>query len=428
MAKSYMTKFVEYVKTCKDNLKQNLIDQGESASDNDTLDALVNRVANITPPPAPEELADRYVRDSVLPDLDEMFDNDPLRQINGGEYTACAYLVCLLYQYSSSTQQTISLNASASAPAKLVFGKSGRELEATSTSQFGFSVNEDELYELADGSQVYILKVYSKPDLLNNYGAIHNISNVYAIEVIEDDRKSASSPSYTYLRYWRYVPTYRTSTNISLSNYYRLTHTVIEGDINSVNVYYGPMPLYINGNYNGSSSTIYPYAESSAYPAKEIVVPAVSQNSAHYGDMMLDMSNFKVVQNNSSLYIPNSYQKICEGATGDSALTTIHIPNSVSDYRDTKDWFIGSSSRSFPNLRNLTISSGAFALDTSARTFYADKMRLLTKQSLANLVEGLGDRTGMSANTIRFTKLHQTMLTDEQIATLQDKNWTVTFV
>ena len=79
-------------------------------------------------------------------------------------------------------------------------------------------------------------------------------------------------------------------------------------------------------------------------------------------------------------------------------------------------------------IQNLTISPNAFGLNTTATTLYFDYFHSLTATSLGNIVNNLADRTGMTANTVRFNKMHQTILTEEQITTLQNKNWTVTFV
>ena len=95
MAKSYITRFVEYVKDCKNQLKNNLITKGQEASDTETLDSLISKVTNINLDTSIPDSSLDYVRDPNLPDVDAMFDADPLRAINGGEYAYCRYLVCL---------------------------------------------------------------------------------------------------------------------------------------------------------------------------------------------------------------------------------------------------------------------------------------------------------------------------------------------
>ena len=82
----------------------------------------------------------------------------------------------------------------------------------------------------------------------------------------------------------------------------------------------------------------------------------------------------------------------------------------------------------FLNLTDLTLSPNAFSQNTSAVTLYFDYMVNLTNESIANLVTNLADRTGKTTNTIRLPIAIGNRMTDEQITTLQNKNWTVTFV
>jgi hypothetical protein len=424
MAKSYMTKFVEYVKTCKDNLKQNLIEKGSSANENDTLDSLVNKVATITPPPSPEEVSYKYVRDSALPNLDELFESDPLRKINGGDYDACAYVVMAA---QLDAKPTISTKATSENPSKIIFGKSGRELSATSTGNVNIKPNEDEIYELTDGRRVYLVKIYANPTD-GSYGAIASSTYTYPIEIIEDDRNNTWIANDNLLEYVRQFATNR----VVLTSFMPLNkpkaNVVAEGFIGGSTLYFGEQTEY-NCDLYATSQAINLQNSNVGYPIYKAIIPSVAQNSPMYGNTYLYTPELKCFANNSEMYIPNAYTRVSDGTTNiQRNIFTLHIPNSISTFGGNTDWFLGQSSYSFPSLRNLTISPNAFVLDATARTFYADKMPMLTKQSLDNLVEGLGDRTGKSANTVRFTKYHKAMLTDEQISSLQSKNWTVTFV
>ena len=80
------------------------------------------------------------------------------------------------------------------------------------------------------------------------------------------------------------------------------------------------------------------------------------------------------------------------------------------------------------NLTDLTLSPNAFSQNTSAVTLHFDYMVNLTNESIANLVTNLADRTGKTTNTIRLPIAIGNRMTSEQITTLQNKNWTVTFV
>ena len=87
MAESYSTKFARYVKTQRDRLADKLEARGVSATDELSLSALVSQIDTLTDRPISLD------RDPNLPDIDEMFDNDTLRAVNGGEYKACYYAI-----------------------------------------------------------------------------------------------------------------------------------------------------------------------------------------------------------------------------------------------------------------------------------------------------------------------------------------------
>ena len=471
MAKSYVTKFTEYVKTCKDNLKTNLLVKGQDVTDSDTLDSLVNRVANITPPPAPSSTPVGYVRDSNLPDIDELFDTDTERSVNGGEYVTCAYLVCYLYPYSSTeNQQNIGLYGSTTYPAKIVFGKSNREITSTNTSSFNFVVNEDELYTLEDGRKVYLLKCYSNYKLSqtssSGYNVLNSIGNLYVLEQIEDtvtgyDHKGKNNIYVT--QYLRLIPdqiytggkgrlmgaayalrrknsTVRLDGGIYVSSYSHLNITLPAGE------------FIVNGDilFN-TSSWAYVNIVSDIYTCYgSYVIPSISQNSPNYGKTYVSFqgvtSNGNYTPNTGlildiegSITIPECYQAVTK-CTSSAYAKEVYLPKNVHIPASIDTTISGAPAASYQFLtgssissmcmfiQNLTISPNAFGLNTTAITLYFDYFHSLTATSLGNIVNNLADRTGMTANTVRFNKMHQTMLTEEQITTLQNKNWTVTFV
>ena len=104
----------------------------------------------------------------------------------------------------------------------------------------------------------------------------------------------------------------------------------------------------------------------------------------------------------------------------------LHIGNGLI----TPSYFNGSGSTAtyFYELTDLTLSPNAFSQNTSAIALYFDSMINLTDESITNLVTNLADRTGMTTNTIRLPIGIGNRMTQEQITTLQNKNWTVTFV
>lgn len=424
MAKSYVTKFVEYVDICKQNLKSNLAEKGSYVDDNDTLDALVNKVGSMQPPPAPDAIPSTYVRDSNLPDLDAMFDADPLRYANGGQYYSCAYGVGLYASYSTSYDVSLPMNYVSGKTTKIVFEKSGREINATSTT-VTFKLNEDDLYTLTDGTKVFVIKTYS--DYGENNQIFQSGGAWFPIEIIEDNSVSLMSFNSKYMRYYKvFVRTSAKGLNSS-SYFFPNATIIINGNITS------NLPiskeLIINGDYTGSNNYV-TFSGSQSCPIKKFIVPAVSQNANYYGSMGLTLSSTYYSQG-SEIYIPNSYTSIDTTSSTQNMplpIETLHIPNSLKNTGSTYSWFTGAGSPIFDCLFNVTMSDNAFALPTSTFTLYFDKMPNLTVASLTNIVNALADRTGKTAGTVRFTKVHQKKLTEEQISSLQSRNWTVSFV
>ena len=464
MAKSYITKFTEYTKTCKDNLKNTLKNKGITVLENDTLDTLINKVADVTPPPAPTAIPYGYTRDANLPDLDALFDADPLREVNGGEYRACAYLVCLMYPYSDvANQQNITVYGSGAYPCKIVFGKSDRELSVTSTNSYNFTVNEDEIYTLTDGRKVYILKIYTNYSKSSTsytyYKAFSSISNLYYMELICDNTQytnSINSPYTTsnshYSMYERYVaPIHDNMYFTTLVNGQCRGKIRIDGNFNTnlVQLYFFDTDVEINGDYIGTSSDVaIGFTTASAVNSlqgmgnhvarRKLIVPSVSQQATNYNNMGLSLitttnsaGNYGLLLSTDGiLIIPDGYAE-CHVSQGGSCLqcSTLHLPNTLKRYNSSGNISMsGEITVNCPNVRNLTLSPNAYGLNEKALTLEAPYyMPLLTVESIANLVTNLADRTGKTANTIKFNKFQKTLLTEEQLTTLQNKNWTVTF-
>lgn len=462
MAKSYITKFTEYTKTCKDNLKNTLKTKGIAVLENDTLDTLINKVADVTPPPAPTAIPYGYTRDANLPDLDALFDADPLREVNGGEYRACAYLVCLMYPYSDvENQQNITVYGSTKYPCKIVFGKSDRELSVTNTNAYKFTVNEDEIYTLTDGRKVYILKIYTNYSKSNTsysyYKAFNSISNLYYIELICDNANTVSGSQYTnsyshYSMYERYVaPIHDNMYFTSLVNGQCRGKIRIDGNFNttSIQLYFFDTDVEINGDYVGTNSYVNIGFSSSIsmntqqsmgnnVSRRKLIVPSVSQQATNYNNMGLtlitttsNVGNYGLLfSTDGILIIPDGYAE-CHVSSFSSCLqcSTLHLPNTLKRYNSSNDASMNDDiTVNCPNVRNLTLSPNAYGLNEKALTLEAPYyMPLLTVESIANLVTNLADRTGKTANTIKFNKFQKTLLTEEQITTLQNKNWTVTF-
>ena len=101
----------------------------------------------------------------MLPDFDEMFDNDPLRAVNGGEYLGCAYFLMYVTKdnlvgfYFSDPDST---NDSVRIPyynAHKVILSDGQEFDKP-TSQWTATVGENGIYTDSNGERYCLLKLY----------------------------------------------------------------------------------------------------------------------------------------------------------------------------------------------------------------------------------------------------------------------------
>lgn len=446
MAKSYITKFVEYVKDCKNQLKNNLITKGQEASDTETLDSLISKVTNINLDTSIPDSSLDYVRDPNLPDIDAMFDADSLRVINGGEYAYCQYLVSFFPTKGSHDVKFAPYWTGAGYCNRIDFsdGTSYDSSNTTSTTTVKtVTIGDSGIYTLENGSEVFIAKVYA--DTSHSPVVYQQNFLKYSYEAITD-YKSVISPYYStdankYLKYLRLMNTNGTLVNIDSDKIQRYTsdcYLVIDGDcppffsLTTISDYILPN-IKINGNlYSTTSTTMTLGYNPGNYsrPGNDIVCKYLkipdktvdsSLNTLYIGIIFLE-----------GLYIPDWVETIRISSTNTNAsyrimytkFKKLHIGNGLI----TPTYFCNSPSVYFYDLTDLTLSPNAFSQNTSAVTLYFDSMVNLTNESIANLVTNLADRTGKTTNTIRLPIVIGNRMTEEQITTLQNKNWTVTFV
>lgn len=441
MAKSYITKFVEYVKDCKNQLKNNLIAKGQEASDTETLDSLIGKVTNINLDTSIPDSSLDYVRDPNLPDIDAMFDADPLRAVNGGEYAYCQYLVCLFptrgsHDIKFATYWTTSYCNRIDFSDGTFYDSSNT---TSNSSTKTVTIGDSGIYTLENGYEVFIVKIYADTShSLNVYQ--QNFLN-YSYEAITD-YKSATSPSnfssYKYLKYLRLMNTngvYVDISNTTIGCYRSDCYLIIDGDCPpffsfTSNYDYIWPNIKINGNLSTTSTsmvigyTIGQYSRGSCdMVCKYLKIPDKTVDS------LLDTVKIGIIFL-EGLYIPDWVKTIRHDALNNSSsyqvqytkFKKLHIGNGLI----SPSYF--NNSTYFYNLTDLTLSPNAFSQNTSAVTLYFDSMVNLTNESIANLVTNLADRTGVATNTIRLPIVIGNRMSEEQITTLQNKNWTVTFV
>ena len=431
MAKSYITKFVEYVKNCKNQLKNNLITKGQEASDTETLDSLISKVTNINLDTTIPDSSLDYVRDPNLPDVDAMFDADPLRAVNGGEYAYCQYLVCLFPTKGSHDVKFAPYwNTSYCSRIDFSDGTSYDSSNTTSSSNVQtFTIGNSGIYTLENGAEVFIAKMYA--DTSHTLSMYSRDFLNYSYEAITD-YKSVPVPyyngyNYKYLKYLRLMNTNSTYVDMSADRAQSYTsdcYLVIDGDCKPFfNLSYAAFifpNIKINGNlYNNTSNTMYIGVSGSSssvvgFPTGNYLkIPDLTENST-VPSVNIGYQHLK------GLYLPDWITSI--SGSNYPQFKKLHIGNGLV----TPTYF--TSARFFLNLTDLTLSPNAFSKNTSAVTLHFDYMVNLTNESIANLVTNLADRTGKTTNTIRLPIAIGNRMTGEQITTLQNKNWTVTFV
>ena len=431
MAKSYITKFVEYVKDCKNQLKNNLITKGQEASDTETLDSLISKVTNINLDTTIPDSSLDYVRDPNLPDVDAMFDADPLRAVNGGGYAYCQYLVCLFpTKGSHNVKFTPYWTTNYCNRIDFSDGTSYDSSNTPSSSSLKtVTIGDSGIYTLENGSEVFIAKIYADT---SHTLALYNCDFLkYSYEAITD-YKSVAAPYYDgighkYLKYLRLMNTNGTYVEMSggkASSYTSDCYLVIDGDCKP---FFNPIPASyifpntkINGNLYNTNSIMYIGSTSSGggYVYTEynyLKIPDLAKNST-IPSVQICYQHLK------GLYLPDWVKSISSSSGSYIKVKKLHIGNGL----ENPSYF--TSARYFFNLTDLTLSPNAFSQNTSAVTLYFDYMVNLTNESIANLVTNLADRTGKTTNTIRLPIAIGNRMTSEQITTLQNKNWTVTFV
>lgn len=431
MAKSYITKFVEYVKDCKNQLKNNLITKGQEASDTETLDSLISKVTNINLDTSIPDSSLDYVRDPNLPDIDAMFDADPLRAVNAGEYAYCQYLVCL-FPTKGSHDIKFAPYWTTSYCNRIDFsdGTSYDSSNTTSSSSLKtVTIGDSGIYTLENGAEVFIAKTYA--DTSHTVSMYSRDFLNYSYEAITDYKSVVvpyySGVTYKYLKYLRLMNTNGTHVDMTADRAQSYTsdcYLVIDGDCTpffdpNYQSYIFPNTK-INGNLYNTKSTIYIGITSTGggyvYPEYNYLkIPDITENSV-IPSIQIGYQHLK------GLYLPDWVKSISSGGGSYAKFKKLHIGNGL----ENPTYF--TATKYFVNLTDLTLSPNAFSKNTSAITLHFDYMVNLTNESIANLVTNLADRTGKTTNTIRLPIAIGNRMTSEQITTLQNKNWTVTFV
>lgn len=421
MAKSYVTRFTEYVKDCKDNLTNILKTKKQNPNSNDTLSGLISRVANISTEGTGEDNWGLYVRDPALPDLDTLFDNDPLREVNGGDYMVCTYAVCYFQNYTGVKYQERFIFTSSYWADRIEFSD-GTVYDKTTTT-LNHTVGPEGIYTLADGKECYIIKVYSLVQKSYNqipYLGSKDTTGIKAFDIIFDSNMNEIAFT-SYLKYYRLMNSYGNCPSISIL--YNSTTVIIDSDTlnNAVHASYCQSQLIYNGLFSSNSSLdIGLKTSTSSTNYSYLKLPEKTATStATQVSIRGSLSGYLYVPdwvNNLDIESTNSYKTW--------GLKTAHLGNGFTVIKT--GGIFSNSNNYFNNLQNLTLSPGFGQNFTTATSLYVNQHYSLSIESLKNICENLADRTGKTVCTAIFSYNQRSYLSDDDITLLQAKNWTVT--
>lgn len=409
MAKSYVTEFVENIENSRQQLIINLQNKNQPASNSMTLGNLISLVNNINL----EQVIPAYQRDPNLPDIDALFDADPLRKVNGGQYELCCYYIFRFEDGVSSFKIT---GGTSSKPIEKIVFSDGTSIENVTASTTNRTMEPNGIYTMTDGTKVGISKHYlTNIDINKTLGSIS--ASYYINEKIVDTLAINIQGSNEYLDYVRTVGSNVTS--LSSTSDYLCTAKCIRVDCD-----FSTYRFFHKGSYCGHIGTLEFIGNYIGSQTLNIGgAPNISSSGSYINYLKLpEMSGTSKTVRLSidalGLYITDTIEMINVSLA--PALDTIHIGNGL---LDSTSW--SSSGLLTPTLKHVTTSPNIFSKNTNAITINFSQCYYLTKQSLLNILNGLADRTDMTANKIIFSSNSKSLLSDEEIAIATNKNWTL---
>lgn len=408
MAKSYVTQFVENVNKSRKDMIGAFKNKGLPANSYDTLDTLISRINNI----GSEAGYPQYERDPNFPDIDEIFDNDPLRLANGGEYQ---YTAVALVKISYDNTATFSA-ATSSSVAKIVWSD-GTEDKVTSK-----KVGDNGVYISTNGTKFCYCKIYYTQNMATTYTSkIDSALPAYSYEVVWD---AGNGLSFTLsLKYFRAAGSWTTAENplTWYSSYFT------SGGC------YCPSCFRIDGYYSASMLQIISLDTLIVNGISTGTTPAYTAGAAASNTLQCRLP--KLIMGNTlqsggtfgggfypfELYVNDSISTLgvtssASGSQWASAIRKLHLGNGLTKFLNASTCYA---------LEDLTLSEDTFGINESAYTLDFSYSQNLSRQSVLNLFNNLADRTGMATNVLRLHAFTKTIVTDEEKAILTAKNWTL---
>lgn len=422
MAKSYVTKFTEYVNSNVEELKGVAKRKGVIVTAGETLQSLIFKINEIN---QDYSIKPVYERDENLPDIDELFSNDVLRLENGGEYATCAYFLFVL---DSSNKVAYNPQYSDTFTANVIKGIWSDGEEISKSGDQVHTMQQNGIFTDSNGLKYGYLKIYS--DAMRTSQSTYPTNTV---EIINDYYKgnftsktnSSVENLNTFINYWRIVGSWSSSTNY-ISTLPTARVIVVDGFYNSSIIFgssnYDIEKVVFNGEYGGTSLKVFSGSTTSSYNAYASL--------ANLKILKLPTSQSGYTVNCACpslgyLYIPNGVTTL-----GDSTyviyagwmgrIKTLHLGKDLIQFVKHT-----SAADGWYELTYVTVSEGAFGSGTTSQTLDFSKAYKLTRASVLNLINGLGDRTSTTANVLKLSPIAKSLVTDEEKAILTNKNWTL---
>lgn len=460
MAESYVTKFTKYVSKQRDALEGKLKSKGIFTLNTDPLEGLIGKLDELQ---ESFGLDTKYQRDENFPDFDEMFDNDPLRAVNGGEYKACAYILQQLsttntiepyFQAISTSNNKRTCNGYYGE--KVIISDGAEYVEQSGTS-FKHTVAENGVYTDKNGFRFALVKIYAtEPCVASNNVYFRNgfreIIDDYFIgygAMVVNSPYVTGNSQFEYFRwvgsnvtplnmydtsYW-YVPPYFSGGVVTSDRQEWVTsfkYCRIDGIHRFINLWtsWHTVP---NGEKMEVNGTLYPNTSA------DTTVSCVFGNDASRGNAaQFSIMDYFRTPNSSvpmrfvlsgkvrKLYCTDNVYELSMNYTSNSSLYA--MPVSV-----LEELHLGSGLKAalatadplFYNLKHVTVSDGAFGENESAITVSFARATKLTRESVLNIFNGVADRTGKTANILKLSTFTKSLMTDEEKAILTNKNWTL---
>ena len=443
MAKSYVTKFTEYVAEQRNALSTILKNKDISVQGNDTFDVLIDKVRYIDK--AYDHYPQYYERDVNLPNIDEMFDNDPLRLANGGEYPYCAYFLARL-DSNNKVGLYFYWSATSSYTTNKVIVSDGSEFDLTATLTQVLEVAENGIYTDSNGLKYCLVRAYSLTP--HNYSSYkNNVTNV--IELIEDRDTQAITPKqyvntgvqqiitdsgYKYIRFefsnvGDTVASISGSATISADTFvtngrcastgYTLACNKVIFNHTQVGTAASTKLSFSIGGYSSNSQSYFGGRVCEYLKLPKGLLPIELSLTAiiiRELDLSDNITKLSYSGGESSTY---SYFRI---------VSKIHFGNGLTAVPSVSLGSTGSYSDKYyfnVSLTDVTVSPNAFGLNTSAITLDFSYAYNLTRESVLNMFNNFADRTDMTANILKLNAIQKALVTDEEKAILTNKNWTL---